>query len=559
MDVDTLHENGYFVRNGRRIVPVGVNYWPATSGVEMWARWDADEIRHDLDVVAGLGLNAIRFFLRWQDFEPREGQYAESSFHHLEQLMEWIAERGLLAQPTLFVGGMSGGTFWPDWKRERSLFADSEMIERSRAFARKAALRIAPHRQVVAGFDFGNEMEGLPDSKAASLAQLSRWCHAVREGVRAEIPDALFVAGTSNAPLVCETPWRYDNDLGTDFLSVHLYPIPHWQGVRFDGLRDPFAQRFLPFTVHAARTFGPVMVQEFGTLITGAAAPQEAYLRAILPDLWNAGANGFLWWCLRDITARTYNYVRSPMEALLGLVDAHDRVKPGLEPFLEFARWVQQQPDPDLRRETALYWPRHSHQQDNPAHTGNEPRTVNNRLRCAHHALRGAGVDAGIVRGGRPVPGHVRTLVIAGAHLDADETAALADWVEAGGRLIWHGPRWNEWGPDAIRLLGARPADFRLPRSFTVQAFGRSWSFAAHHTPENCRLELAPEGARPLHADTEGFPVVWRHDHGHGTVLFSLPVVEEAILNDLSNPVSRDAWAGWYAGELAELDRHPCG
>ena len=74
----TLNTDGYFSLDGKRFVPVGVNYWPGSCGVEMWRRWPEAEIQHDLEVLRSLGLNSIRFFLRWQDFEPDPGEYEPS-------------------------------------------------------------------------------------------------------------------------------------------------------------------------------------------------------------------------------------------------------------------------------------------------------------------------------------------------------------------------------------------------------------------------------------------------------------------------------------------------
>ena len=164
----------------------------------------------------------------------------------------------------------------------------------------------------------------------------------------------------------------------------------------------------------------------------------------------------------------------------------------------------------------------------------------------------------GVVRfpahlGGQSFPEPVRTIIIAGCHLDADEGVALPTGVERGGRLVWHAPFWNEWGPDQARLLGARPADFRLQRKCQVSAFGTTWPFEPWHTPENCRLELNPDGAVAIGADETGFPMLWRHDLGCGRVIFCLASVEEAILNSLSDLVARDRWAGWYAGILQEV------
>ena len=79
-------------------------------------------------------------------------------FDRLAQFLGWCAERGLYAQPSLFVGWMSGGTFWPEWKAGRNLFADPFMVERSAAFARRAAEVIAPFDGHLLGIDQGNEI-----------------------------------------------------------------------------------------------------------------------------------------------------------------------------------------------------------------------------------------------------------------------------------------------------------------------------------------------------------------------------------------------------------------
>ena len=549
----TLDAQGYFVRGGARVVPIGVNYWPASCGVEMWQAWPEDEIRHDLDVVRELGLNCVRFFLRWQEFEPEADGYDAAAFARLERLMGFFRERDLLAQPSLFVGFMSGGTFWPPWKGGRNLFADAGMVARSAAFARRAAQTLKPFAPWIAGVDYGNELDCAGESVPAGVLNVRAWCRAVSAAFREIWPDALLVSGVSNGPLSSDGGWRYGDDLGADFLSVHPYPVPFWQGSRFDGLRDPFAQAFLPYSVAAVRAFGPVMAQEFGTLITAGRAPQDAYLRAVLPAAWERGANGFLWWCLRDIRSRATNYVKNGMEGTLGLVDEADRVKPGLEYYLEFARSLPDRPVPAREAEVALYWPKHYWPAEDPGHTGNDPRTLHNRLLIAYHLLTINGRKVTVARGGQPVPEGVRAMVITGAHLDADEAAALDAWVADGGRLLWHGPRWTEWGPDMARLLGARPADFRLQQSAEVALFGRRWSFDFWMTPENARLELAPAGARPLACDAGGFPLVWRHDRGRGCVVFALPVVEEAALALLRDPGARDAWSGWYDGALAEV------
>lgn len=123
-----IDEHGYLRHDRGRLIPVGVNYWPGSCGVEMWARWPADEMRRDLDLVRTHGLNSVRFSLRWQDFEPERGRYERSAFQRLSQFLTWCAERELWAQSSVFVAWMSGGVFWPPWKGEGNLVADPMMV-----------------------------------------------------------------------------------------------------------------------------------------------------------------------------------------------------------------------------------------------------------------------------------------------------------------------------------------------------------------------------------------------------------------------------------------------
>src|SRR5665213_437193 len=55
---------------GRMRFSLGINYWPRRSAMAMWRRFDAGEIREDFARIAGLGLDTVRFFLRWDDFAP---------------------------------------------------------------------------------------------------------------------------------------------------------------------------------------------------------------------------------------------------------------------------------------------------------------------------------------------------------------------------------------------------------------------------------------------------------------------------------------------------------
>ena len=545
-----VDDGGYLTDNGTRFVPVGVNYWPGSCGVEMWVHWPEDEILHDLEVLRSIGLNSIRFFLRWQDFEPAPGEYREEMFDRLAQLLSWCHERCIYAQPSLFVGWMSGGVFWPSWKGDRNLFADPSMVERSALFARRAAEVIAPYHLRLLGIDQGNEICCLTDSTAAPPQAVISWCRTINEAIRSVYPDCLIISGNDQNQVLSDTGWRFGQQPGTDTYSMHGYPVPDWHSIEFDGMTDPLCQSLLPFYTQVARAFGPVMVQEFGTIVTFGASQQDAYLRAILPACWEAGANGFLWWCLRDIVADVYPYLGHRFESTLGLVDDNDRVKPGLEYLIEFAVTVQYRPPPDhARRAIGVYWPKHFYSRDNPLNPGNRPRQLSRWMVVANHLLRQLGHRTRVVRGDQPLPDDLETCVITGAILDALEVQQLEAWVRAGGRLVWHGPDPVNWGHECVRLLGAKPVDYRAVRAAQVDLGGDTWLLGAF--PRDMRVELDPDGARVLARDQDGLPVVLTHAVGKGRVTYALPVVEASAAEAVDRP-ARDRWQRWYASVLEE-------
>ncbi|MGC5171892.1 glycoside hydrolase family 1 protein [Microbacterium sp. DT81.1] len=59
----------------------------ATDG---WNRWESD-----LDLVAGMGLNAYRFSVEWARVEPREGEFSQNALTHYEAMIDGCLARGL--------------------------------------------------------------------------------------------------------------------------------------------------------------------------------------------------------------------------------------------------------------------------------------------------------------------------------------------------------------------------------------------------------------------------------------------------------------------------------
>ncbi len=551
----TLDSEGYFQHDGKRVIPVGVNYWPASSGVEMWAQWNPEEIKRDLDIVRENGLNCIRFFLRWPDFEPTFGNYNEAMFDRLRDFLGWCREREILAHPSLIVGFMSGGFFWPADKGPRNLYADPIVRTASAAYCAKAAAAMRPFADTILGLDLGNELD-CADANAHP-AEIEEWCREVTGAIRSVWPDVLIVSGLDSSPVMRECHWRINAQPGTDFLSIHNYPVPEWNVFEFDGMTDPLCQAILPFNTLVARVFGPVMLQEFSTIIEQGIPECESYNIPVVRGCLENGANGFLWWCLRDISAEIHPYLKCAFECRLGLVGDDDKVKPPLRGLVDLFREIAANPASAARPDPAncigLYLPSEFYSHDNPYNPGNDLTQVYRRLIAAYYFLKRAGRAVMIVRGDKPIPSKLKTLLIAGALLTGGESKAIEAWVANGGRLLWSCADWHSWSKEADAMTGATPVDMRLPHMVDVELFGRTWHIdtaSACHSRTIARATTA----KVVASTPDGTPVVFAQKHGKGACVTTTVSAESAIINLGPNRSERDIWRDWYAGVFGLLE-----
>ncbi|MEX1089700.1 MAG: hypothetical protein WEC36_10835 [Phycisphaeraceae bacterium] len=544
----TLSPQGYFTQDGQTLLPVGVNYWPASVGVEMWPAFPEEEIQQDLDLVKRLGLDTIRFFLRWQDFEPQAGVYNPKAFADLRRLLTWSQDRHLLLMPTLFVGYMSGGTFWPQFVKGKNLFTDPALLQRATALAAEVAKVLQGFPDIILAVDQGNELDCLPESWAASPAQIAHWSRTIADTVRRHCPGCLVMSGTDHNTVINDCPWQLSGNLGLDLLSMHGYPVPAWHPLAFDGLDDPLCQDLLPQYTRFARTFGPVMLQEFGSILTTGPYAQR-YLETMLEGCFQAGANGFLWWCLHDVRAHVHPYIKNGFEATLGLVHADGTPKSGPDAFLRFARDIAARPRPNLQAPTtAVYIPAHYYRRDNPLNPGNQPNQVGPRAILAAHMLQRAGHDVRMVRGDLPLPDNLRHLLLPGVFLTETETMALTRYVQGGGNLYLHGIPAHSLSPALIRLLGAAPVNYRAPRAVTVQAFGQK--FALHAYLENTLIEMQPTTGVVLARTETQLPALLENRLGAGRVRTAIGMVEQNLFTH--DVAARDRFLPWYQHLLGE-------
>lgn len=80
------HNDGWFLEH----LPATIFAEPSVDACDHYHRY-----AEDLDVVAGLGLNAYRFSVEWARVEPEEGEFSRAALDHYRRVLGACHERGL--------------------------------------------------------------------------------------------------------------------------------------------------------------------------------------------------------------------------------------------------------------------------------------------------------------------------------------------------------------------------------------------------------------------------------------------------------------------------------
>src|SRR5438105_2266360 len=167
---------------------IGVNYWPKRKAMYWWKHFWAPEVVEEFEQIKELNVEAVRFFLLWEDFQPERYRVDVKQMNNLERVLQIADDLKLRCVPTLFTGHMSGYNWLPHWALDlaaanqtrfpivsnetvvdrgvRSMFADESMLEAQALQARTLADAFGDHPAILY-WDLGNAPScvDLPDSE----------------------------------------------------------------------------------------------------------------------------------------------------------------------------------------------------------------------------------------------------------------------------------------------------------------------------------------------------------------------------------------------------------
>ena len=358
---------------GTREFLIGCNYWSSAAGIRMWRDWSEDSVEKDFAALKDAGMNTIRLFPLWSDFQPVSwacgcggahmemvmpdgSPLSEKGLRHfgLDPVMiarfrktADLAEKyGLKMVVGLLTGWMSGALFVPPALADKNLFTHPDALHLEALFLRGFVSEMKDHPAIVA-WEPGNECNCL--SSCADPVVSWNWLNFVASAIRLADPSRPVYSGMHGSSVDPKSCWsqRALSEL-TDALTTHPYPA-------FTPYCGQSALNTIPAVYHAAaetlyyRAAGkPAFVEEVGSFGPEylSAERTEAYARTVLYSAYAHGLGGVLWWCgfAFDKCAGQFPYRWVAMERNLGALDADRQPLGAALAMKRFRKEIEQLP-----------------------------------------------------------------------------------------------------------------------------------------------------------------------------------------------------------------------
>jgi endo-1,4-beta-mannosidase len=341
-----VHLDGtYFVRNGRRFLPVGAHWVPAKAAMQWPVQWDPKDIEADFAKMHELGYSIVRFDMMWPWFEPRPGDYNPTAFQQLDYLVSLAQKYQIYLHPSLFIGGEVGEAYWDvPWRHGRHPHADPDMLRLETNLAAEFGRRYANESAIIA-WDLTDEPPfWIVGGGQTTDAMAINWTRLIVGGIRRNDKLHPIVAGTSGEE-VTHGPFRADNIAeSVDFFSVHPFTL-YLPDLFPDALLSARGTYGAAFEIALSQGAGhPVMIHEMGAS-TAQFSPERvaSYDRAQMYSGLGAGSIGVDLWCYTDASPEQFHkvpYLRTPQETGWGMTTWDRQDKPLAREFKKFSQTV---------------------------------------------------------------------------------------------------------------------------------------------------------------------------------------------------------------------------
>ena len=339
---------------------IGCNYWASNSGTNMWKDFDIEIIKKDMHLMNSAGIDTIRVFPLWSDFQPiipiysQEGVLNEVRMNGFNKLTDGgidpvmlerfkilldIAEvEGISVIVGLITGWMSGRLFIPLPLYNKNIIKDPLALMWQSRFVRAFVKYFKDNKNIIC-WDLGNEgncMAAINDNSDAYL-----WTATISGAIKREDNERPIISGMHSLDANPNGKWtiKVQGEL-CDIMSTH--PYDYW--VPYCLMDSLSSMRAIMHSsgeslLYSALSGKPCLVEEIGTMgpMIADNKVSACFMRATLYNNFANGHLGQLWWCAFDhsnLDFPPYDYMGCERE--LGLFNTDYTAKPMTEEILRF-------------------------------------------------------------------------------------------------------------------------------------------------------------------------------------------------------------------------------
>ena len=339
---------------------VGCNYWAKNAGMYMWSQWRPDVIERELAELSKNGVEVMRVFPLWSDFQPLTGDcfaggnYRSYRFRDNRPLPNWAgvddemisrfawfcdcAERNNIKLIVgILTGWMSGRQFVPSVFEEKNVLTDSGAIMWGTRFV-KYFVKTLKDKKAIVAWDYGNECNCMGGT---SQAAFYNWMDHIGMAIRSQDASRPIVSGMHGLSTSeqARAPITLNGEI-SDVLCTHPYSfyVSGCGKEAFNTMRTalhPTAESLLYQNLGGK----PCFVEEVGNLGTAcnSDARTAAGMRTTMFSAWANDLKGCLWWCNSDQEVLEFPpYELTANERELGLLRQDYSPKPIMHEMKSF-------------------------------------------------------------------------------------------------------------------------------------------------------------------------------------------------------------------------------
>lgn len=540
---------------------LGCNYWSSRDAIYMWRNWDDSVIEKDFKILSEHGIDLLRVFPLWPDFQPIKklygqnmkfvemgykdgplpntpaGKYGidEEMMARFDRLVELSEKYGMKIIVGLITGWMSSQMFAPPALEGMNIITDPEAIKWQVRFIKYFVSHYADNKTIIM-WDLGNECNNM--SIAANADQAWLWANSLADAVKANDPQKRPVL-TGLHGCTIDGVWRI-KDMGEvcDGLTTHPYTcfVPHCDNDKIHSIR-PMLHSVCESLYYRDMSGKPCIIEEIGTIMGVLNGNKNSgdFTKATVYSAWAHDIPAYMWWCNHDMDHLTVTPYRwNLLERELGLITGDGRVKEPLKEMKAFSEFLKDFPYKKLaapETDGIILVGKTEGPFDNWGYSYN-----------SYCLAKQAGLNMGFSYINDPLPDaklYILPCITGFEYMNAQSFDDLMEKVKNGATVYM--------SMDDVYMTGFEKymgveliTKYQSKANHTVELAGKKLDVFA-----NCAVELSPTTAQVLARDQKGEACFFKNSYGKGTVyVFTYPL--ESYLHGVANGLDTEDHYEFY-------------